>query len=166
MLKFLGISFLVLLACVAMFVIWGTQQDRSARRYLASAVPAIFNEWDIEALQRRASDELKNEPQFGLRVPVMFLMLRDVLGPLKTIEEPQGSAGFNWGNSGPAQGTYGDYLIRARFERGEAELRLLVVREGSNWRIRAFNVNSPALLKLRNDMRAINKPGILSWQLG
>jgi hypothetical protein len=42
---------------------------------------------------------------------------------------------------------------RAQFERGEAELRLIVVREGSSWKVRGFNVDSPALLKLRNDVQ-------------
>jgi hypothetical protein len=153
MLRFLGISFLVLIGGAVTFVAWAAQQDKSARRYVSAAVPAIFNEWDVEALNQRASDDLKNESQFRSAVPQMFLTLKHALGPLKTTEEPQGSAGFNWGSTGPAQGTYGDYLIRAQFERGEAELRLIVVRERDAWKIRGFNVNAPVPLKLRNEVQ-------------
>jgi|KBSMisStandDraft_5_1062788.scaffolds.fasta_scaffold111568_5 hypothetical protein len=153
MLRFLGISFLVLVGCAVMFVIWASQQDRSARRYVSSAVPAIFNEWDVEALNQRASDDLKKEPQYHSAVPRMFLGLKHTLGPLKSAEEPQGSAGYNWGSDAPVQGAYGDYLIRVRFERGEAEVRLIVVRERGAWKVRGFNVGAPVPLRPRNDVQ-------------
>ena len=157
MLKFLGITFLVLVACAALFLVWAFQQDNSARRYVASAVPAVFKEWDAEALRQRSSEELINDAQFRAGVPQMFAILGNALGRLKTTEEPEGSAGYGWGDASPAQGTYGDYFIRAEFERGAAELHLIVVRERGGWRIRAFNVNSPVLARPSDDRRAANK---------
>jgi hypothetical protein len=154
MLKFLGITLLVVVACAALFLVWAFQQDKSARSYVASAVPAVFKEWDVEALRQRSSEELVNDPQFHDGVTQMFAMLGSALGRLKTMDEPKGSAGYNWGDASPAQGTYGDYLIRAQFEHGAAELRLIVVRERNAWRIRAFNVNSPVLARPRDDRRA------------
>ena len=133
-----------------MFFGWAFQQDRSARRYVSAAVPAIFNEWDFDALNRRSSDELSRDPQFRSQAPQMFLALHNMLGQLRTSQEPQGSAGYNWGAASPAQGTYGDYFIRAEFERGTAELHLLVVREHGQWKIRGFNVNSPVMMKPQN----------------
>jgi len=146
-LRFLGIVFLVLLVSLGMFFAWAFQQDKSARSYVTHAVPAIFNDWNFDALQNRASEQLSNDPQFRSNAPRMFLMLQRALGKLKQAQEPEGSSGYNVGNVSPAQGTYGDYLIRAEFERGEAELRLLLVRERGVWRIRAFNVNSPVLAR-------------------
>ena len=147
MLRFLGIVFLALAACLVMSLAWAFQQDKGARRYVASAVPAIFQEWDLEALRQRSSEQLINDPQFHSVAPQMFAMLANGLGRLKTTQEPEGSAEYGWGDASPAQGTYGNYLIRAEFERGVAELRLIVVRERSGWKIRAFNVNSPVLAK-------------------
>jgi hypothetical protein len=146
-LRVLGIVFLVLLISIGMFFAWAYQQDKSARSYVSAAVPAIFNEWDVDALKRRASEQLSNDPQFRSAAPQMFLMLQRALGKLKRTQEAEGTAGYNVGGMSPAQGTYGDYVIRAEFERGEAELRLLVVRERGAWRIRGFNVNSPALAR-------------------
>jgi hypothetical protein len=155
-LRVLGILFLVLLVSIGMFLVWAYQQDKSARSYVTSAVPAIFGEWDLEALQRRASEQLSNDPQFRLNTPQMFWMLERRLGKLKRTQEAEGSAGYNIGNALPAQGTYGDYLIRAEFERGVAELRLLVVRERGAWKIRGFYVNSPIPAKSLDEVRAAN----------
>jgi len=99
------------------------------------------------------SDDLKKEPQYHSAVPRMFLGLKHTLGPLKSAEEPQGSAGYNWGSDAPVQGAYGDYLIRVRFERGEAEVRLIVVRERGAWKVRGFNVGAPVPLRPRNDVQ-------------
>jgi len=144
MLRVLGIVFLVFLVSIGMFFVWAFQQEKSARSYVSAAVPAIFNEWNFEVLQQRASEQLLNDPQFD-SAPQMFRMLGRALGKLKTAQEPEGTAGYNLGTASPAQGTYGDYLIRAEFERGQAEVRLLIVRERGVWRIRGFNVNSPVL---------------------
>jgi hypothetical protein len=146
-LRFLGIVFVTLLPFIATSFAWAFQQDKSARRYVAAAVPAIFNDWNVDALKQRASEQLNDDPQFSSGASRLFLMLDKALGELKETEEPRGNAGYGWGDASPAQGTYGDYFIRAEFERGPAELRLLVVREHGAWRIRGFNVNSPVLAK-------------------
>lgn len=154
MLRVLGIAFLVILVSVGMFFAWAFQQYKSAGSYVSLVVPAIFNEWDLDALNQRASEELSNDPQFRSNAPRMFQMLGTALGKLKRTQEPEGTAGYNWGDVSPAKGTYADYLIRAEFERGEAELRLLLVRERGAWKIRGFNVNSPALARGGNEVRA------------
>lgn len=145
MLKVFGIAFLALLAGFAVFFAWGLQHDKSARRYVSSAVPAIFNEWDLDALKQRSSSELNADPQFRSEAARMFSALAATLGKLKSAREPEGSAGYGWGNQSPAKGTYGDYVIRAEFERGPAEIRLVLVQEEGGWKIRGFNVNSPVL---------------------
>jgi hypothetical protein len=152
-LRVLGIAFLGLLVWLGLFFSWAHQQDKSARRYVSAAVPAIFNEWDLDALKQRASEQLSNDPQFRSDAPRMFLMLQRALGKLKRTQDAEGTAGYNVGGTSPAQGTYGDYVIRAEFERGDAELRLLVVRERGAWRIRGFNVNSPVLARPFDPMR-------------
>jgi hypothetical protein len=138
------------------FFAWGLQQDKSARRYVSSAVPVIFSEWDLDALKQRSSSELSTDPQFRSEAARMFTALATTLGKLKSAQEPQGSAGYGWGDQSPAEGTYGDYLIRTEFERGPAEIRLLLVREAGGWKIRAFNVNSPALMKQFNSAPRAN----------
>jgi hypothetical protein len=42
------------------------------------------------------------------------------------------------------RGTWAEYLIKAEFEAGPAEIRIVLKRVSDSWQIREFHVNSPA----------------------
>ena len=145
MLRILGLIFLTLVVGAAIAVAVGIRQDQRAREYVSSSVRRIYQNWDFSELTDRASVQLRREPGFDTAGPQMFQMMSGVFGPLVTAGEPSGRAGFGWGKGSKARGTYGEYLVHAKFKAGDADLKLLVVKEHGAWRIRAFNVESPLL---------------------
>lgn len=147
MLRILGLVFLSIIAMVAIAVGFSIRQDRHAREYVVTAIPAIYKDWNFGEIKSRAAAQLRDDPQFNSAGPPMFEMLRNTFGPLQKADEPQGSAGYGWGDGAPARGTYGDYVAHATFAKAEAELELFVVKENGEWRIAGFHVNSPALVQ-------------------
>jgi hypothetical protein len=42
--------------------------------------------------------------------------------------------------------TAGQYIAKATFEKGEATIKLLLIKHGDQWQIAGFNVDSPAFV--------------------
>jgi len=154
MLRILGLLFLALIVGAAIVTGLAYRQNQRAREYVVAAIPAIYQEWDFAELKKRAASKLLNETQFSVAGPQMFRMMGASLGRLEKADAPEGEAGFGWGEGAPARGVYGNYEVHAKFEKGEAQLQLFVIKEGGSWRIAGFHVDSPALLDALREQRS------------
>lgn len=147
-LKILGIIFLVFLiggvSCVSVVAVFGLKHDKACRAYLDSNVPQIVTSWDVEELIKQASPRLLNTVPRE-KVEALFRACRERLGPLQEYKGSKGRIHFG-ANSKEGRLTTGQYVAEARFEKAVAQISILVILEGSQWRIGGFYVNSDALL--------------------
>lgn len=145
MIRFLGYLFLLLL--IAALVLAGGYYylDRQASAYVARSVRPIYTDWNFEAMKLRESELVRNS-EFERGGRELFRIFSGALGSLKTAGPPRGGPGFGWTPDADITGIYARYSVQAMFERGEAQLHFVVVKEEGTWRIAGFRVDSPVLL--------------------
>lgn len=118
----------------------GQSLDRSSRKYVDAAVPAIVGGWRAGELLERASPEFR-ERLGDFDVHGVFQRMA-TLGGLRQYAGAKGEATIRIAPQGRV--ITAEYLAGALFEGGEAEIRIGLVREKGEWRIFGFQVNSPA----------------------
>ena len=67
------------------------------------------------------------------------------LGRLRKCEPAQGQAIMS-ATSQSGRMTTGQYTAKATFEKGDATIKLLVIKHGNQWQIGGFNIDSPAFV--------------------
>jgi hypothetical protein len=147
----LGAIFLALIVLGALGIgfvaIRGNALDKESKAYADAAIPAIFTTWLDKALLDRASSEF-NQGTTALQVYQIFRRGESSLGRLQKCEPAQGqslmSVTTQNGKTISAQ-----YSAKAQFEKGEATIRLVLVKHGDQWQILRFDVGSPELLPKR-----------------
>ena len=125
------------------YLVWrGASLDREAAAYSADATRAITTHWTATELTARATPQLAGSigPD---KLASLFAWL-GALGPLQDQPRCRGSAAV-LANLGSASATLGRYACTARYQAGEATVRLALVKANGAWRINGFNVTSPAL---------------------
>ena len=127
---------------IAFFAVRGTALDKESKAYADSAIPAIVSTWSKKELLDRASPEFKN----AIAIDQLDRLFRWVsgLGQLQKCEPAQGqsvmSATTQTGKRISAQ-----YTAKATFQKGEATIKLALIKHGDQWQILGFHVDSPAL---------------------
>ena len=145
MLRTLGLLFLALIVVAGIgFGAW-MYQDRQARDFVVATTPIIYSTWNVEALTNRSADVLQT-PDFEAKARDMFELFSPELGRLVSSEPPTGWLRYGRANAQSSSGLYGKYRSTAKFQKGEAELEFVVIREQGAWRIAGFSVSSPAVL--------------------
>jgi hypothetical protein len=139
----LGSIFLALIVLVAIGIafvaIKGTALDKESKTYADSAIPAIVSRWSEKELLDRASPEFKK----AITIDQLNRLFRWVsgLGQLQKCEPAQGqslmSATTQTGKRISAQAT---------FQKGEATIKLGLIKHDDQWQILSFHVDSPALV--------------------
>src|SRR5437016_11189732 len=143
----LGSIFLTLIVLVvigiAFIAIKGNTLDKESKAYADSAIPAIVTTWSEKELLDRASPEFKS----AVTIDQLDRLFRWVsgLGELQKCEPAQGqalmSATTQAGKTISAQ-----YTAKATFQKGEASIKLGLIKHGDQWQILNFHVDSPALV--------------------
>ena len=144
----LGSIFLALIVLgalgIGLVAVRGNALDKESKAYADEAIPAIVTTWVDKALLDRASPEF-NQVTTAVQVYQMFRAWESGLGHLQKCEPAQGQSLM-------AVTTYGGktisarYTAKARFERGEATIRVVLVKHGDKWQIAKFDVSSPQLV--------------------
>jgi hypothetical protein len=150
LLKILGGIFLglIIVAAVAaaIFIPKAMRLNDDAVAYIAENVPPIVSSWDANELVKRAAPEiLRGEGKASM--PRLFAMLSK-LGALKKMDKAAGNISSGVYPGTVYNGTWGTYKARAEFAAGEAQIDIVLKRDGESWQILGFHVNSPALLNL------------------
>jgi hypothetical protein len=151
MLRFLGLVFLAgIFLAAGMFGAW-YYHDVQARKFVTAAIPAMYRNWDPEAMHRRALPAMLEEKELEGGAHQMFDFMSRALGPLQSVEPLEGSMRYGWGDEHIPRGFIGRYWARARFERDQALVSIGVVKSDGVWRITHFKVESDALTEAFRD---------------
>ncbi len=143
----LGSIFLALVVLggigIAFVAIRGTALDKESRAYADSAIPAIVTGWSEKEVLDRASPEFKK----AVTIDQLDRLFRWVsgLGQLQKCEPAQGQAIMS-ATTQSGKVTSGQYTAKATFEKGEASIKLELIKHGDQWQILSFHVDSPALV--------------------
>ena len=128
---------------IAFVAVRGSALDKESKAYADSAIPAIVTTWSEKELLDRASPEFKQ----AVTTDQLDRLFRWVsgLGQLQKCEPTQGqalmSATTQTGKMISAQ-----YTAKATFQKGEAMIKLRLIKHGDQWQILNFHVDSPALV--------------------
>jgi hypothetical protein len=147
MIRLLGYLFLVMLIAAAALAGGYYHLDRQASAYVAKSVRPIYSDWSLEALKQRES-VLVHKTDFERGARELFLMFGGALGPLRSAESPRGGPEFGWQSDAEIRGVFARYSVKAKFERGEAQLHFFVVKEDGTWRIAGLRIESEKLFDL------------------
>jgi len=159
----LGSIFLALLLLAALGIgfvaMRGNALDKESKAYADAAIPAIVTSWLDKALLDRASPEF-NQATTAVQVYHMFRSWESNLGRFQKCEPAQGQSLMSVTTYG-GKTISAQYTAKAQFERGEAIIRLVLIKHGDQWQILRFDVKSPKLVPPKNQA-AFRRCGFLS----
>jgi hypothetical protein len=113
--------------------------DRESNAFVRDSVAAIGGQWDAGELLRRATPRFR-EANKEADLRATFAAADASLGSLVEYRAVGGKANF--------LATFGDkpltadYIVRAAFAKGEADIVIQAVRTGSTWRIDNFSIGA------------------------
>jgi len=128
---------------IAFVALRGNALDKESKAYADAAIPAIITTWIEKELLDRASPEFKQ----AVKIDQLDRLFRWVsgVGQLQKCEPAQGqalmSATTQTGKMISAQ-----YSAKATFQKGEALIKLGLIKHGNEWGILNFHVDSPTLV--------------------
>ena len=119
----------------------GRALDAESKTYVDSAVPAITANWNQEELLKRATPELRNSIRPGQLTALFEAFSR--LGTLVTYEGATGQANMTYftGTGGAVTATY---VAKAKYQNGEATIRIVLLKQDGQWFIHNLHIDSPA----------------------
>jgi hypothetical protein len=120
--------------------------DRESTAFVEASVTAIGSHWDTAELLQRATPHLREAtPETDLRA--QFAAADATLGPL--VEYRAVGVKTSFLNVLGYKPPTADYIVRAAFAKGEADLEIHAVRTGATWRIDSFSIGaSPEMREL------------------
>ena len=144
----LGSIFLALIVLGGIGIVFvavrGNTLDKESKAYADAAIPAIVKAWTDKALLDRASPEF-NHGATAVQVYHMFRWWEGSLGRLQRCEPAQGQSLMSV-TTQSGKTISAKYTAKAQFEKGEATIRLVLVKHGDQWQISGFEVTSPQLV--------------------
>lgn len=144
----LGIVFLCLLILGIIGILIsansGSKLDKSSKAYVDEVAPIILTSWNTQELLNRASPELLKFVPID-KLNTLFNMLSEKLGRLKEYKGSEGEAKINIIFPG-GRTVRAEYIVRAVFEKGDAEVMVTLIQHNNKWRIQGFHVSSEALM--------------------
>lgn len=137
-LKICGILALTMVGVAALgigfMVHKGSALDGESRAYVKTALPAIAT-WDQRELLDRATPALRQAA-----TPAQMTSLYDKLsrlGAIVSFEQPKGQALMMYNTAGNSETAA--YTIKAKFQNGDALLKLALVKVDGRWMINGFH---------------------------
>ncbi len=122
----------------------GMALDAESKAYVDKSVTAITLDWDADALWQQSSPHFRQmTKQEDLRN--FFDAAREALGRLVATRGATGQATISVVNA--VKIVTANYTVRAQFEKGDADILVGVVKNGSQWRIEGFHINSGTLMR-------------------
>ena len=128
---------------IAFVAVRGNALDKESKAYADSAIPAIVTTWSEKELLNRASPELKQAATAD-QLDRLFRWISG-LGQLQKCEAAQGQALMS-ATTQSGKMISAQYTAKATFQKGEATIKLGLIRHGDQWQILNFHVDSPALV--------------------
>jgi hypothetical protein len=113
--------------------------DRESSAFVRDSVVAIGSHWDTTALLQRATPHFR-EATKDADLSAEFAAANATLGPLIEYRAVGGKTNFLLTLGGKP--LTADYIVRAAFAKGEADLEIHAVRDDSTWRIDSFSIGA------------------------
>lgn len=110
--------------------------DSESRAYVEMALPAIASSWEQTQLMDRASPALRTAATPERLATLFEKGLR--LGSLVSFEQPIGRAIRSYTTAGSFVAAV--YDTKAKFQNGDAVLKLVLVKVGEHWMVNGFGV--------------------------
>jgi hypothetical protein len=128
---------------IAFFAVRGTALNKESKTYADSAIPAIVTTWSEKELLDRASPEFKK----AVTIDQLDRLFRAfaMLGRLQKCEPAQGQSLMS-ATTKNGKRISGQYTAKATFEKGEATIKLGLIKHGDQWQILGFHVDSPVFV--------------------
>jgi hypothetical protein len=122
----------------------GQQLDVSSKAYVGANIPTIISSWSEDELLKRASTELQ-ENLAGREGNQFFSKVKQ-LGKCESYDGCEGQAYINYSLQ------YGKvitalYTAQAKFQNGNAKIKMELVWRNDQWQIATITVNSPLFPK-------------------
>jgi hypothetical protein len=120
----------------------GMALDSASKAYVKQSVVAITTNWNTNELWKRASPHLL---QIATRRKVarLFAAAKYRLGALRDYRGSKGQALMSVVNAHIRVSA--QYIVNASFQRGDARLRVSVVKQDGRWMIEGFYIGAPTL---------------------
>jgi hypothetical protein len=122
----------------------GQALDRMSKAYVDDTVVAIAANWDANELLKRAGPRLRATARPD-EIRGLFDVARGALGPMLDYGGSRGEAILSVANSQPMVSA--KYVAKGHFQKGDAELQIVLSKQGDTWLIEGFHISSSALMK-------------------
>jgi hypothetical protein len=129
---------------IAFVAISGTALDKESKTYADSAIPAIVTNWSEKELLDRASPEFKKATPPD-QLDRLFRWVSG-LGQLEKCEPAEGQALMS-ASTQTGKVISAEYMAKATFQKGEAIIKLGLIKHGDQWQVLSFHVDSPGLVQ-------------------
>ena len=133
-----GVGALAFLALFVRVLIDGHVLDRESQEFADHSAVAILSGWKEQALVARGSDQFKLAARSTAQIDRMFARWRR-LGELERYDGSTGKASINLTPEAKAVVT-ANYVGKADFRHGAAEVRIALIQQDGEWRILGFGV--------------------------
>jgi hypothetical protein len=139
---FCGLIVLIIVALI-FAAIRGTRLDKESRTYAEAAIPAIVTTWSVDAFFDRASTELTR--QVTANDADRLFRSFSQLGRLKHCDPARGQS-MTSAIIGQPRKTTAHYEASASFEKGDAVIKLDLIKHGNDWQLLGFHIDSPVFV--------------------
>jgi hypothetical protein len=145
------VSLFLVGGAIGLFARNGTLLDAESKAYLNDSMVAITAHWDTDELWKRSTPHFRETAnRDALRG--LFKAAGAALGPLVEYRGANGEAVISSMNAGGMVSA--SYVAKGRFQRGDADFRIAMIKVGDTWLIEGFHVGSPALMKTLVGLRS------------
>jgi len=144
----LGVTAAILIVAAAIgigFVVYkGRGLDSESKAYVDVAIPAITANWNQDEFLKRASPELRDSIRPGQLTTLFVAFSR--LGALVAYEGATGDANMSYFTSTGGR-VFATYVAKAKYQNGEATIRIVLLKRDGQWMIQNFQIDSDAFAR-------------------
>jgi hypothetical protein len=133
-------AFVIVAGGIGIFILArnGAVLDQASKAYTQDAVVAIASHWDAGELWKRASPHLRQTASFD-RMRGLMSAAQRALGAMREYRDSKGQSLMAMTNARSTVSAR--YVAAARFDRGDALFRVMLVKDGDAWMIEGFHID-------------------------
>lgn len=141
------IAILVVGGGIGLFILArnGAALDAESKAYVDDSVMAITADWSVDELMKRSSPHLRQVTRPD-DLQALFDAARTALGPLVNYEGAKGDSTVS-AMAGAGTTISARYFARGKFQKGDADLQITLLKLDGSWRIEGFFITSSELMR-------------------
>lgn len=123
----------------------GAALNAESKAYVDDAVVAITAHWSVDELMTRSTPQLRQITKPDV-LRGLFDAASTALGPLVKYDGAKGEAVMST-RTGSGTTISARYFAHARFQKGDADFVVVLLKINGSWKIEGFHINSDALMR-------------------